>query len=109
MALTTPGAADVRVGGETVAKWRFDLIKDETPQHRPHGQPDHDAARRASPSFRASDDHGVASAEARFALAERGSAKRRSLSRPEEPGGKAEADPAARAAARCRCNCRRPM
>ena len=30
MALTSPGAADVKVGGNTVAKWRFDLIKDES-------------------------------------------------------------------------------
>ena len=49
MALVSPGAADVKVGGNTVAKWRFDLIKDVSPADRPHGQSDHDAARRTSP------------------------------------------------------------
>ena len=51
MALVSPGAADVKVGGNTVAKWRFDLIKDSVAADRPHGQSDHDAARRASPEL----------------------------------------------------------
>ncbi|MET0667063.1 MAG: DUF4175 family protein, partial [Methyloceanibacter sp.] len=31
VALAEPGSADVKIGGDTVAKWRFDLIKDEAP------------------------------------------------------------------------------
>jgi len=70
VALTEPVSADVKIGGRTASKWRFDLIKDElptialldTPSTMPRG-----ALRLA---YRADDDHGVASAEARFALAE---------------------------------------
>ncbi len=69
MALTSPGAADVKVGGNTVAKWRFDLIKDSLPQIGLMGNPTTTPRGALRLSFRATDDHGVASAEARFALA----------------------------------------
>ena len=80
--------------------------------HRLHGQPNHDAARRAPPRYRASDDHGVASAEARFALAGEAEAAPRAGSgaRRRQAGrqSRGAVQSAARAAARCRCNCRRP-
>ena len=69
MALVSPGAADVKVGGNTVAKWRFDLIKDSLPQIGLMGNPTTTPRGALRLSFRATDDHGVASAEARFALA----------------------------------------
>ena len=69
MALTSPGAADVKVGGNTVAKWRFDLIEDSLPQIGLMGNPTTTPRGALRLSFRATDDHGVASAEARFALA----------------------------------------
>src|SRR6185437_13977303 len=67
--LASPGAVDVRVGGNTVAKWRFDLIKDSVPQIGLMGNPTTTPRAALRLSFRATDDHGVASAEARFALA----------------------------------------
>ena len=70
MALNEPGSADVKIGGQTVAKWRFDLIKDEAPHHQPDGQPDHHPRGALRLVYRADDDHGVANAEAKFALAE---------------------------------------
>lgn len=70
MALMTPGAADVKVGGNTVAKWRFDLIKDSAPQIGLMGNPTTTPRAALRLSYRATDDHGVASAEARFALAD---------------------------------------
>ena len=70
MALVSPGAADVKVGGNTVAKWRFDLIKDSVPQIGLMGNPATTPRDALRLSYRATDDHGVASAEARFALAD---------------------------------------
>jgi uncharacterized protein (TIGR02302 family) len=70
MALTKPGAADVKVGGNTVAKWRFDLIKDALPQIGLMGNPTTTPRGALRLTYRATDDHGVASAEARFALAD---------------------------------------
>jgi uncharacterized protein (TIGR02302 family) len=69
MALVSPGAADVKVGGHTVAKWRFDLIKDAVPQIGLMGNPTTTPRGALRLTYRATDDHGVASAEARFALA----------------------------------------
>ena len=70
VALTSPGAAEVKVGGNTVAKWRFDLIEDEAPQIALLGNPTTTPRGALRLNFRASDDHGVAGAEAKFALAE---------------------------------------
>ena len=39
MALTEPLSADVKIGGQTVSKWRFDLIKDEVPSINLMGTP----------------------------------------------------------------------
>ncbi len=66
--LTSPGTADVKVAGNTVAKWRFELIKDEPPHINLMGNPTATPRGALRLSFRADDDHGVASAEARFAL-----------------------------------------
>lgn len=68
--LTSPGSADVRVAGNTVAKWRFDLIKDAAPHINLMGNPTATPRGALRLSYRADDDHGVASAEAKFALVE---------------------------------------
>jgi uncharacterized protein (TIGR02302 family) len=91
--LTSPGAVDVRVSGNTVAKWRFDLIKDGVPQIALMGNPTTTPRGALRLSFRATDDHGVASAEARFALADTEEAEGLPAQPPELAGGKPEADP----------------
>jgi uncharacterized protein (TIGR02302 family) len=88
--LNSPGAAEVRVAGNTVAKWRFDLIKDSVPQIALMGNPTTTPRGALRLTFRATDDHGVASAEARFALADGGKQAEKA---PELDGGKPEADP----------------
>jgi uncharacterized protein (TIGR02302 family) len=93
LALTSPGAADVRVGGRTVAKWRFDLIKDGIPQIALMGNPTTTPRGALRLSFRATDDHGVASAEARFALADSEEADGLATPAPKLDDGKPEADP----------------
>ena len=70
VALNEPGSADVKIGGQTVAKWRFDLIKDEAPTISLMGNPTTTPRGALRLVYRADDDHGVASAEAKFALAE---------------------------------------
>jgi hypothetical protein len=83
----------VRVGGNTVAKWRFDLIKDGVPQIALMGNPTTTPRGALRLSFRATDDHGVASAEARFALADAQEAEGLPAQAPELDGGKQEAEP----------------
>ena len=68
VALAEPGSADVKIGGDTVAKWRFDLIKDEAPSVSLLGAPSTTPRAALRLVYRAGDDFGVASAEARFAL-----------------------------------------
>jgi uncharacterized protein (TIGR02302 family) len=97
LALTTPGSADVKVGGNTVAKWRFDLIKDASPQISLMGSPTTTPRGALRLSFRATDDHGVASAEARFALADAKEAAAAPEPVPELEGGKAKSNPLAEA------------
>jgi uncharacterized protein (TIGR02302 family) len=97
LALTTPGSADVKVGGNTVAKWRFDLIKDASPQISLMGSPTTTPRGALRLSFRATDDHGVASAEARFALADAKEAASGPEPVPELEGGKAKSNPLAEA------------
>jgi uncharacterized protein (TIGR02302 family) len=97
LALTTPGSADVKVGGNTVAKWRFDLIKDASPQISLMGSPTTTPRGALRLSFRATDDHGVASAEARFALADAKEASAAPEPVPELEGGKAKSNPLAEA------------
>jgi len=93
LALTTPGSADVKVGGNTVAKWRFDLIKDANPQISLMGSPTTTPRGALRLSFRATDDHGVASAEARFVLADaKAAAAATPESVPELDGGKTKSN-----------------
>jgi uncharacterized protein (TIGR02302 family) len=68
--LTEPLSADVKIGGRTASKWRFDLIKDELPTISLLESPSTMPRGALRLTYRADDDHGVASAEARFALAE---------------------------------------
>ncbi|MGO8843633.1 MAG: TIGR02302 family protein [Methyloceanibacter sp.] len=92
--LTSPGAAEVKVGGNTVAKWRFDLIEDASPRISLMGNPTATPRGALRLTFRADDDHGVASAEAKFALAEADEAA--PAPRPPDPGqaaGKVQSDP----------------
>jgi uncharacterized protein (TIGR02302 family) len=95
--LKSPATADVKIDGETVAKWHFDLIKDEAPTIGLVGEPTATPRGALRLLFRASDDHGVASAEAHFALAEGEEAKFASPSDLESvPSGvekKTESDP----------------
>jgi len=93
LALTTPGSADVKVGGNIVAKWRFDLIKDANPQISLMGSPTTTPRGALRLSFRATDDHGVASAEARFVLADaKDAAAATPESVPELDGGKTKSN-----------------
>jgi uncharacterized protein (TIGR02302 family) len=91
VALTEPLSADVKIGGQTVSKWRFELIKDEAPTVNLMGTPTTTPRGALRLVFRADDDNGVASAEARFAL---GEGEERNLAPlPAEASAKVEADP----------------
>ena len=91
VALNEPISADVKIGGQTVSKWRFDLIKDEAPTINLMGTPTTTPRGALRLVFRADDDNGVASAEARFAL---GEGEERNLAPvPTEAGAKLDADP----------------
>jgi uncharacterized protein (TIGR02302 family) len=68
--LSEPLSADVRIGGQTVSKWHFALIKDEAPTINLMGTPTTTPRGALRLVFRADDDNGVASAEALFALGE---------------------------------------
>ncbi|MGH6749006.1 MAG: TIGR02302 family protein, partial [Methyloceanibacter sp.] len=70
VSLNDPGSAEVRIGGATIAKWRFDLIKDEPPTISLMANPTTTPRGALRLLYRADDDHGVANAEARFAIAE---------------------------------------
>ena len=70
VALNEPVSADVKIGGHTVSKWRFDLIKDQAPTINLMGTPTTTPRGALRLVFRADDDNGVANAEARFALGE---------------------------------------
>ena len=95
MALASPGAADVKVGGNTVAKWRFDLIRDSVPQIGLMANPTTTPRGALRLTYRATDDHGVSSAEARFALADAEAAKAPvpELNGGKGKGGKPESNP----------------
>ena len=91
VALNEPLSADIRIGGQTVSKWRFDLIKDEAPTINLMGTPATTPRGALRLVFRADDDNGVASAEAHFAL---GEGEERNLAPlPAEASAKVEADP----------------
>jgi uncharacterized protein (TIGR02302 family) len=70
VALNEPLSAAVEIGGQTVSKWRFDLIEDAAPTISLTGTPTATPRGALRLVFRADDDNGVASAEARFALGE---------------------------------------
>jgi uncharacterized protein (TIGR02302 family) len=89
--LTEPLSADVKIGGQTVSKWRFELIKDEVPSINLMGTPTTTPRGALHLVYRADDDNGVASAEARFAL---GEGEERNLAPvPAESAAKLDADP----------------
>jgi hypothetical protein len=90
-ALTEPLSADVKIGGQTVSKWRFELIKDEAPTINLMGTPTTTPRGALRLVFRAYDDNGVASAEARFALGE--GEERNIAPLPAEPSAKVEPIP----------------
>ena len=91
VALNEPVSAAVEIGGQTVAKWRFELIGDIAPTIALTGNPTTTPRSALRLAFRANDDNGVASAEARFALAE---GEERNLAPiPSEASPKLEADP----------------
>ena len=91
VALNEPMSADVRIGGQIVSKWRFDLINDEPPSISLTGNPTTTPRGALRLMFRADDDNGVASAEARFAL---GEGEEKNLAPlPAEPSAKVEGDP----------------
>ncbi len=89
VALNEPLSAAVEIGGQTVAKWRFDLIEDTAPTISLMGTPTSTPRGALRLVFRADDDNGVASAEARFALGE----ERNLAPLPAEGSAKVEADP----------------
>jgi uncharacterized protein (TIGR02302 family) len=89
-ALTAPGTAEVKVAGNTIAKWRFELIEDASPRISLMGNPTATPRGALTLSYRANDDHGVAGAEARFELADAGGAL---PPLPEPADGKVQADP----------------
>ncbi len=67
--LTEPSTADVKIGGATVAQWQFALNPDEPPSIMLLGEPATMPRGALRLEFGARDDYGVASAEARFAIA----------------------------------------
>ena len=68
--LMEPLTADVRISGSTVAQWQFAMIEDAPPQIGLLGDPITMPRGALRLEYGALDDYGVASAEARFALAE---------------------------------------
>ncbi len=89
--LNQPLSADVKISGQTVSKWRFELIKDEAPTINLMGTPTATPRGALRLVFRADDDNGVASAQARFSL---GEGEERNLAPvPAEAAAKLDADP----------------
>jgi uncharacterized protein (TIGR02302 family) len=91
VALNEPMSADVRIGGHTVSKWRFDLIKDEAPSINLTGEPTTTPRGALRLVYHAEDDNGVASAEARCALVEGEESNLAPV--PSEASAKVDADP----------------
>lgn len=85
--LMEPLTADVRIGGSTVAQWQFAMIEDAPPQISLLGEPTTMPRGALRLEYGALDDYGVASAEARFQLAE---GVEQAFSLPPEDGDKAE-------------------
>lgn len=70
MTLTQDGTLEVRLGAFTAATWQFELIKDAQPEITLSEEPSRTPRGSLRFGFRAQDDYGVASAEARFELAD---------------------------------------
>ncbi len=68
--LMEPLTADMRIGGSTVAQWQFAMITDVPPQIGLAGEPTSTPRGALRLEYGALDDYGVASAEARFELAD---------------------------------------
>ena len=68
--LINPVTADLRIGGATVAQWHFAMIEDAAPQISLREAPAALPRGALRLEYSALDDYGVASAEARFSLAE---------------------------------------
>jgi uncharacterized protein (TIGR02302 family) len=91
VALNQPLSAAVEIGGQTVSKWRFELIEDTPPTINLTGNPAKTPRGGLRLQFHADDDNGVASAEARFALVE--GEERNFAPVPAEPSPKLKANP----------------
>jgi uncharacterized protein (TIGR02302 family) len=70
LTLKEPLSAAIEIDGHTVSKWQFALIEDTPPTIDLTGTPTTTPRGALRLTFRASDDNGVESAEARFALVE---------------------------------------
>jgi uncharacterized protein (TIGR02302 family) len=68
--LMEPTTADVRISGSTVAQWQFAMIEDAPPQISLMSEPTSTPRGALRLEYSALDDYGVASAEARFTLAD---------------------------------------
>jgi uncharacterized protein (TIGR02302 family) len=90
VALTEPVSAAVEIDGQTVSKWRFDLIEDAPPTISLIGNPTTTPRGALRLAFRADDDNGVESAEARFSLVE--GEERNFAPLPAESSAKVEGD-----------------
>ncbi|MEJ2516852.1 MAG: TIGR02302 family protein [Methyloceanibacter sp.] len=67
--LLSPMAADLRIGGSTVAQWQLSMIEDVPPQISLLNAPTSMPRGALRVEYGATDDYGVASAEAQFKLA----------------------------------------
>jgi uncharacterized protein (TIGR02302 family) len=68
--LTSAGTVDLKLRGSTIARWRFALIEDSPPTISLSEDPTQTPRGALRLAFIAADDYGVASAEARFELAD---------------------------------------
>lgn len=71
MTLTQDGTLEVRLGAFAAATWQFGLIKDSPPSISLSEEPNRTPRGSLRFGFKAQDDYGVASAEARFELADK--------------------------------------
>lgn len=69
-ALIEPVTADLRISGNIVAQWQFSMIEDTPPRIALRSPPVSSPRGQLRIEYGALDDYGVASAEARFALAD---------------------------------------
>ena len=67
--LMKPTTADLRIGGSTVSQWQFSMVEDAAPQISLLNAPTATPRGALRMEYGATDDYGVAGAEARFELA----------------------------------------